>query len=350
MSFYITLPSHSNRSEFPKNRANWFKVRLPQPLRLHGGNWLVGLSSISLPDTGVNIFHLVSAGHDIIGTSCYRKTNTEVKYSFLNMKMEDLKDDLSIVDGVTFMKSVLRVLDQKMTTDGLSVYGSTTLDNGKNTCLNFSWNGDELLLDNAFVGEKDSGKKNNHVKVPHFAINAVLAEKMGWFQQNAGGEWILGTNLKMKFIDGKVPAKNAGDFFTGNNAKDRKPLYWKVTQDANLIVWIWLNRIVSWEFINLNVAFRKIVKEPTRSLHVYSDVGGSTVVGNRMADLLREIKFKTEGRGVIYFEPLNIQYLPLRKEVVEFIEVQVAETSGAGGDLVPFVDGDTILTLHFKKG
>jgi len=66
--------------------------------------------------------------------------------------------------------------------------------------------------------------------------------------------------------------------------------------------------------------------------------------------LLWEIKFKTEGRGVIYFEPLNIQYLPVRKEVVEFIEVQVAETSGAGGDLVPFVDGDTILTLNFRKG
>ena len=107
---------------------------------------------------------------------------------------------------------------------------------------------------------------------------------------------------------------------------------------------------VNWEFINLNVAFRSIVKEPTRSLHVYSNVGGSSIVGNRITDLLREIKFKREGRGVVYFEPLHIQYLPVRYEVIEFIEVQVAETSGAGGDLVKFVEGNTILTLHFKKG
>jgi len=34
MSFYATLPSHANRREFPNNQANWFKIRLPKPLRL----------------------------------------------------------------------------------------------------------------------------------------------------------------------------------------------------------------------------------------------------------------------------------------------------------------------------
>ena len=47
MSFYVTLPSHDNRREFPNNQANWFKIRLPHPLRLPGGQWQVGLSAIS---------------------------------------------------------------------------------------------------------------------------------------------------------------------------------------------------------------------------------------------------------------------------------------------------------------
>ena len=59
MSFYVTLPSHANRHEFPDNQANSFKIRLPQPLRLTGGPWQVGLSVISLPDARVNLYELV---------------------------------------------------------------------------------------------------------------------------------------------------------------------------------------------------------------------------------------------------------------------------------------------------
>ena len=72
---------------------------------------------------------------------------------------------------------------------------------------------------------------------------------------------------------------------------------------------MWLDMQVSWKFLNLNVAFRSVVKEPTRSLHVYSDVGSSSMVGNKMTDLLREIKYHREGRGSVYFEPLHIHYV-----------------------------------------
>ena len=62
MSFYVTLPSHSNRREFPNNQANSFKIRLPKPLQLTGGGWQVGLSAISLPDARVNLYELVKKG------------------------------------------------------------------------------------------------------------------------------------------------------------------------------------------------------------------------------------------------------------------------------------------------
>ena len=102
----------------------------------------------------------------------------------------------------------------------------------------------------------------------------------------------------------------------------------------------------SCHFTNLNVAFRSVVGELTRSLHVDSDVAGSSIVGNRVIDLLREVKYKREGRGTIYFEPLHIQYIPLRNEVIEIIQTQVAETNG---DLVELGERNTIVTLHFKK-
>ena len=69
MSFYVTLPSHANRREFPNNQANSFKIRLPKPLQLQGGGWQVGLSAISLPDTRVNLYELVKKDGSVLATS-----------------------------------------------------------------------------------------------------------------------------------------------------------------------------------------------------------------------------------------------------------------------------------------
>ena len=85
----------------------------------------------------------------------------------------------------------------------------------------------------------------------------------------------------------------------------------------------------------------------SRSLFVYTDAGGSTVVGKRMTDLLREVKFSSEGRGSQYFEPVHIQYIPVRKQVFkDIIEVNLAETTG---ELARLGTGNTILTLHFRR-
>ena len=186
------------------------------------------------------------------------------------------------------------------------------------------------------------------VKWPYVAFNTELGLHMGWFTYDQKNGYKLGPNLLMIFNDGKTPAKSPADF-TDNPGN---PLYYKTKKDSDSAggtQWMWLDMRVSWKFLNLNVAFRSVVKEPTRSLHVYSDVGSSSMVGNKMADLLREIKYHREGGGSIYFEPLHIQYLPVRNQVTEIIEVVIAETTGAGEDLVKFGDGHTLLTLHFKK-
>lgn len=119
---------------------------------------------------------------------------------------------------------------------------------------------------------------------------------MGWFKQETNGELTIGPNLLMIFPDGQVPAKDDADW----KGSDGNPLYYKQRDNK---LYVELSMRVSWKFLNLNVAFRYVMKEPTRSLHIYSDVGGSTVVGNKMTDLLREIKYHREGRGSVYFEP-----------------------------------------------
>jgi len=116
MSFYVTLPSHANRQEFPNNQANWFKIRLPHPLRLTGESWQVGLGSISIPDTTVNLTALVPSGQPLIGMSCYRiDVNNSPKLESENLPLKALEDDASVVDGVSFMKSSLKWFDKKFT-------------------------------------------------------------------------------------------------------------------------------------------------------------------------------------------------------------------------------------------
>ena len=75
-------------------------------------------------------------------------------------------------------------------------------------------------------------------------------------------------------------------------------------------------------------AFKLIVGASSCSLLVCSDVGGSSVVGNKVMDLLREENYKREGKGSQYFEPLFIQYISMRKELLDIIELQVAVITG----------------------
>lgn len=58
--------------------------------------------------------------------------------------------------------------------------------------------------------------------------------------------------------------------------------------------------------MNLNQEFEALPGTGSRSLLLYSDVGGSSVVGNQVTDLLREVNFLRKGEGVRCFEPLHI--------------------------------------------
>ena len=83
---------------------------------------------------------------------------------------------------------------------------------------------------------------------------------------------------------------------------------------------------------------------PSRTLLVYSDVVESSKVRDLVVNLLREVKYKREGKATTYFEPLHIQYLPIRNEYIEIIQTQVSETNGK---LVNFKGGNTMVMLHF---
>ena len=144
MSFYVTLPSHANRREFPNNQANSFKIRLPQPLQLTGGGWQVGLSAISLPDARVNLYELVKKNGYVMGTSwgqTYPKPGGKdgemtSRVDTARTIINDVQDLDWVVDGVSFMKAIIAHLEQQRMETAIQG-GRFTNDQGKHTYVKF---------------------------------------------------------------------------------------------------------------------------------------------------------------------------------------------------------------------
>ena len=115
MSFYVVLPSHANRREFRQNQTNSFKIRLPTPLHLPGGQWQVGLSAMSLPDTRVNMYDLLQKGNHVPNIRWIQDIPPSIKEESIcttEVHIDDLKDLDWIVDGVSFMKVAINHVEQ----------------------------------------------------------------------------------------------------------------------------------------------------------------------------------------------------------------------------------------------
>ena len=125
-------------------------------------------------------------------------------------------------------------------------------------------------------------------------MGKTLALKMGWIDEVSTGQYRLGPNLLQEFHSNTIPTPT--DVLGG----DKKPTFWKVDGD-----YVELSVTCNWRFVNLNDKFRPSSEFPsTRPLQVYCDVGTSSMVGGRITDLLREIKYHPQ--NTTHFEPRHI--------------------------------------------
>ena len=150
--------------------------------------------------------------------------------------------------------------------------------------------------------------------------------------------------LKPFTTDIKTKFNHNGDL----EASQYKSAYWIIPRDSTgkLTNYVRLSLDVNWRFTNLNYAFEHIFGNASRSLFVYSDVGASSMLGDQITDFIREVNYKREGKGSYYFEPTHLQYISLPKQLLDIIQVQIAEATGA---LTTFGRGITTVTFHFKR-
>ena len=335
MSFFLTLPSDSNRQEYSNNTSNSYKVRLPDPLRLDG-EWEVGLSAVSLPDAAPQMKSLVKfKGNHFLKTgwrSVDGSGNEKTRQKFFKL---DQFNRAKPKDGVELCKMFISFCNNTKSHTALDhTYRKSRVweKNGKKLYIDIKMEGEDLLLDNSKV---DTSSKDVYLD-----FDEGFAAAMKWIEYDENGKALLGPNVQ-------IVLDKTTDLDDGSVVEDVQidgtttAVYWTVKQG-----WFMLSKNASWRFVNINQAFRDITDYSARSLFVYSNVGQSQVVGNKVTDLLREVPYETKGAGMQYIEPVHVQYKKVRNNVLDIIEVQVSETDGR---LTTFREGTTTLTLHFRK-
>ena len=177
-------------------------------------------------------------------------------------------------------------------------------------------------------------------RFPKVAIGKRLAKAMGWIRmgtlQNGQPGYVLGLNLRKEFPGDRVT--DATDLIQAQINGD-ETLY-EIDNDV-----LKLSCFCNWRCTDVDEAFAAAFDVKHDTLYVYSNVGQSRVTGHHVTDLLRDVPYPLKDeRG--HYEVQPIQYLPVRNDVIDIVEVQVAEN---GGDLASFFPGGlTQLTLHLK--
>ena len=323
--------------EFPNNTASSFKVRLPVPLALKGEGWKVGLAAISTPDAALDLTRLTTAVNPrvaMVGSKLVRNltpNDTPVHYQ-TTLQIKELTDDPSVVDGVSLMKAII----SKTQFNEMKEAQSKSKRLYDKFRVTYEWDGEDLRI---LAKELDDIALTTGMAFVQWHVHVSMAKLMGWLVQNKDKSYALGPNLHYELL---YKTSGNGNYYQDvkNTELSRHDL-WRI--ESGLLE---LSQCINWRFVNLNVAFREVVGKPLRTFLVYSDLVDSNIVGGQLHAMVREVEHRHQGKGVAYFEPLHIQWLPCRREYMDVVEVEIAKSHG---DLVKFGAGRTLITFLFER-
>ena len=366
--------------EFPNNANNSFKVRLPERLSLPGEGWHASLLSLTVPDQGQSNAVIATDPHTkvvkISVTYLTRKWVTGM-YRFVGYKTKDYGVELedimsskqSVTTGSEFWKRVMQEVHNKVMQALLNQQESALTFNAdqrpivsvkKNWMPMMSWKGDALVLHS--IPKGDALKSDKTKTTTTFSMNLEIAKRFGFIEKPTGVDagYVIGPNLQFTFPTVTYTNQTQPD---STDAAARADYNWNgdhfvAVQPADLTSDIMdqmfevtgnrlhLSRMVEWQFNNLDASFEKIVGTSKRTVMVYSDLVESTVVGSGKYPLLREVQLLRTGEGESTAEPLHHQWIKVRGQQMDILEVEIASTSGPLAVLPP---GKTLVTIGLKK-
>ena len=378
----LTLVSDPT-NEFPNNANNSFKVRLPERLSLPGTGWHAALMSLTVPDEGQSNAVIAKDPHTEVvkfsityltrkwtdtgnpSTSGYLRVSFKPKEYTVELE-EIMSARHSVTTGNEFWQRVMQEVhntsmrkliyekDYAETYDGDD---KPIVSIKKKWMPMMSWKDNALILHAVPKAELLDSSKTRATSA--FSLDLGVAETFGFVYEPQGvSGHVLGPNLQfscptLTYTDQSTPVGSRfrtslnwnGEHYIGTQPSDLT----NETMDQMFIVKnkrLHLSRSVEWQFNNLNTSFEKAVGTRKRTVMVYTDLVESTVVGSGKYPLLREVQLLRTGDGESTAEPLHHQWIKVRGQQMDILEVEIASTHGPLAILPP---GKTLVTIGLKQ-
>ena len=372
--------------EFPKNANNSFKVRLPERLNLPGEGWHTSLMSLTVPDKGQSNGVIATDPHTKVlkfkmtyvirkfQSGTYRRVETKTVDCVLELE-EIMNANQGVTTGSMFWKRAMQevhnkimhnVMNEQMQRLVLEAGQKPIVSAKQNAVPRLTWKKGAMVI-NA-IPQADLIKADKSA-ITDFFINLAIALKFGLVVEKTSQNktsYELGPNMQytlpvVTYDSTTEPAGNSfrtvynweGKQYTGVHPTllfgnivssiTNDPLQ-VVTHDG--VKFLQLSLMVQWQLNNLDASFEKIIGTTRRTMMVYSDIVESTVMGSGKFPLLREVQIMRTGDGESTAEPLHHQWIKVRGNQLDIIEVEIANTDGTLAVLPP---GKTIVTIGLKQ-
>ena len=388
----LTLVSDPT-NEFPNNANNSFKVRLPERLQLPGAGWHAALMSLTVPDQGqsnaviaadphtkvlkFNMTYVVRKWTDTGNPSTSGYLRMEIKNQDCEVELEEIMNAHQIVStGTQFWQRVMQEVNNKIMHNVMKEQiwrliqdpdDKPIVSAKKNAMPRLSWKRGGLLIQ--ALSAKDFLKADKSAITALF-IHLSIALKFGLVVEKTGQNntttYEIGPNLQYT-----LPTATYGSKTKPTGSRYRTPYNWEGEQYMGLnpilvfgntgsvtnndpfhvvthsgVKFVQLSLMVEWRLSNLDASFEKIVGTRKRTVMVYSDLVESTVVGSGKYPLLREVQLLRTGDGESTAEPLHHQWIKVRGQQMDILEVEIASTHGPLAVLPP---GKTLVTIGLKQ-
>ena len=361
--------------EFPNNANKSFKVRLPERLALPGAGWHASLMSLTVPDQGQSNAVIATDPHTKVirfkftevirwyQLDSYRRVETPAIDAQIELE-EIMNANQIVATGSMFWKRVMQEVHNKIMTIVAEKQKQLLVSRRderpvvsvkKNAMPQLTWKDDTLMIH--ALAKKDAWNVNN-VAMAEFLINLDIALKFGFVVEKIGQNtttYVMGSNLQYtlpKVTYDRHTMPTGDPFRTYYNWEDEQYVgvnyvstpFTVVTLDK--VKYLKLHLMFEWQLNNLNASFEKFVGTRKRTVMVYSDLVESSVVGSGKFPLLREVQLLRTGEGESKVEPLHHQWIKVRGNQLEILEVEIASTSGPLAILSP---GKTLVTIGLKQ-
>ena len=358
MSIYVTVPSNAGGHEFETSNSNInFKVRLLERLRLKGDNWQVALASVSLP-SGNTVYGYLKGrfpNNVVLGVKGAMLSYVEkdeipsstnpYKYAAVQgqVTMHDLLLGSDITNGYALVQNLLVMLNNRMNlarttkiqqlqSAGTGVYRvkmTHVLSQGQNPGQN-----NEMEQLNQFYDTNITISAGYQSSQIYTMINAELCYLMGLTDGPTTRR--LGPNMRVTFRD--------SEFINLTDALELDYPY-GLTNSRNRQMKLKGN--VNWNLYGMHSGwFEREFIRSSQTLRVFSNANASSIIGNQVSDVLREVSFSGSKHGELYFEPQHRQYLPVRQQEFEILQIIIDDLAGKSPKLGV---GTTSVVLHFRQ-